>query len=550
MNVSWLLGLLFVFSDGVAQTPAVDSTASVSGRVTIDGKGAGGITVLAKVTDTAWQNRSVAKAVTDDDGNYRLTRLAAGHLTITPIAKAFLVSGSGSYKQPGQSVNVAENESITKIDFALVHGGVITGRITDPDGRPIIAEQVNVVTEAGSAVDPTMDVFSQSRNQTDDRGVYRVYGLGPGKYKVSVGKATSGENNPFPFGMGGSQYTKTFYPGVAEASKATAIEINEGSEVGNIDITPGKSARGFSVSGRVVDADSNKPVANVNIAYSAISEETQSRGQTNFAGSQTDTNGKFRLEGLEPGHYQTFTLTFGQDNSYSEPIPFDITSGDVSGIEIKVRRGAIIEGVAVIENNVDPAAAALLQSVSVYTFISDPKHTSAPSFSQSKINPDGSFQFLGLAPGNARIQMYGFPDPPKGLELVRTEFQGQEQQNGIEVAAGAHITGVRLVFTYGTGKIRGEVKTDGGIWPEDMSVTLSIHAVGGTPNQYSRSIEVDGRGHFVAENIPPGSYELVLQSGAESPEFETVRRNITVANGLEAPITIVVELVKKDGEPE
>lgn len=547
MIVPVLLSLLFVCSDGVAQTPAADPTASVSGRVTIDGKGAVGITVVAKFADSPWLNRTVAKTVTDDDGNYRLTKLAAGHLTITPIARAFVVSGSGRYREPGQSVNIAENESIAKIDFALVHGGVITGRVTDLDGRPIIGEQVNVASEDGSRGESAMGFVPQSRNQTDDRGVYRIYGLGPGKYKVSVGRAVSANGETDTVGMGGSQYTKTFYPGVAEASTATAIEISEGSEVTNIDMTPGKFARGFSVSGRVVDANSSQPVANAFIAYSTVSEENQTLGQMNFTGNQTDTNGKFRLEGIEPGHYAAFTMSIGQENSYSDPTPFYISSGDVTGIEIKVRRGATIEGVAVIDNNVDPTAAALLKSVALFAYVFDGKIASAPSFSEAKINPDGSFRFMGLAPGNAKIHVTGFPTPLKGLELVRTEVQGQDQPNGIEVTAGAHVTGVRLVFIYGTGKIRGELKTGGGIWPEDIPVVLSIHAVGGTSHQYSRSIEVDARGHFVAENIPPGPYELLLRSGTEVPSFEPVRRNITVGNGLEVPVTIVIDLVEEEG---
>jgi len=543
-----LPGLLFICSICIAQIPAANSTASVSGRVTIEDKGAAGITVVATVSAPVLGNRTVAKTVTDDEGNYHLTELAAGRLTITPIAGAFVTGSSGFYIQPGQTVNVAENESIMKIDFALVRGGVITGRITDLEGRPIIGERVNVLAGEGSSPEPTMDILPQSKNRTDDRGVYRIYGLSPGNYKVSVGQAASGASPLEILGMGGSQYTKTFYPGVAEAAKATAIEISAGTEVANINITPGKSAHGFSVSGRVIDADSSQPVAKAFVAYSSVSEENQSLDQMNFTGSQTDANGKFRLEGIQPGHYAAFTVGTGQENSYSDPAPFYISSGDVTEIEIKVRRGATIEGVAVIESNVDPAAAALLQSVTLIAYVADAKSTSAPSFSRAKVNPDGSFQLAGLAPGNAKIHMQGFPAPPKGLELVHTELHGLEQENGIEVTAGAHITGVRLGFTYGTGKIRGEVKIEGGE-SEDMTVTLSLRAVGGLPHQYSRTIEVDARGHFVAEDIPSGTYELTLAEW-EVSRFEPVTLTITVANGAETPAKLMLKFAVKKDDPE
>mgnify|MGYP003694673385 CR=1 FL=1 len=82
---------------------------------------------------------------------------------------------------------MSEGEVITKIDFALVRGGVVTGRITDADGHPLIGEHVSVLLKDAPATARQMMMFGGSRNQTDDRGVYRVYGLSPGSYKVSVG---------------------------------------------------------------------------------------------------------------------------------------------------------------------------------------------------------------------------------------------------------------------------------------------------------------------------------------------------------------------------
>jgi len=492
-------------------------------------------------------NWTVAKATTDDEGNYSLAGLAAGRYSVMPIAKAFVAAGGDTFKQPGrQTVNVAENESITKIDFALVRGGVITGRITDLEGGPIIGEVVNIAAKGDSGDPLPFATFPTRRNQTDDRGVYRIYGVAPGSYRVSVGQAASGGGGITIPGMGGSQYAKTFYPGVTEESKATVIEIVEGTEVANIDITPGKSDRGFSASGRVVDAESGNPVASAYIGYRSLNADNQQPGDMSFTGIRTDANGKFRLDGMQPGHYSAVVVGMGQDNSsYSDPAPFDVSDGDVTGIEIKVRRGATIEGVAIIENKVDPEAAALLQSVSLFAYVVDAKSTSAPSFSRGKINPDGSFQLAGLAPGKAQIAiMQGFPTPPKGLQLVRTELDGLPQPEGLDVTAGAHITGVRLVFAYGTGKIRGEVKIEGGVLPEGTGFRVSLNATAGGA-QSGRFMEVDVRGHFASSDIPPGTYVLTLSSSSNVPAFEPVTRTITVANGAETQVTLVVNLAAK-----
>lgn len=548
-----LLSMTFILSVGcLAQTPqpqppAKDPSASVSGRVTIGGKAAAGITITASMSTSFFDTRTVAKATTDEEGNYRLAGLPAGSFKIVPTAKALAVGPDAKTKQLGQQVNVAEGESITKVDFALVRGGVVTGRITDAEGNPVIGERVSVVTKDAGEESRQMAYMEGPRNKTDDRGIYRVYGLSPGNYKVSVGQPGGGGGSVM--GMGGSQYLKTFYPGVQDEAKATIVEVNEASEITNIDITPGKPASGFSVSGRVVDADSGQPIASAYIAYSPVKDAELEMAGMNFTGSQTDANGKFRLESVKPGRYAAYTMAAGQENStYSDPVAFEMSEGDVSGLEIKVHRGATINGVAVIENNFDPAVAAILKSAAIYAFVTQ-KGLSAPSYGSGKINPDGSFQFTGLAPGKAKIGLMGFPTTPKGLTLIRTEVEGVDQPEGIEVAAGAQIKGVRLVFAYGTGVVRGQVKIEGGALPEGTNLQLSLRSPAGDSRRFNDVLEIDSRGHFVAEDLPAGTYELFLRAATKDEKaaslFEPVIRTITVANGSEVQATLVVNLAAK-----
>jgi protocatechuate 3,4-dioxygenase beta subunit len=281
----------------LAQSPPKEP-ASISGHVTIAGKSASGVTVVATTGSSFLDAKTVAKATTDDEGNYKLTGLAPGHLKISPLGKAFIAKTDDEYNRAEQSVNLGEGEAITKVDFELVRGGVVTGRITDADGRPLIGEVVNVVQNHGTAPAWPVTMVEDGRKLTDDRGIYRIYGLSPGSYRVSVGQAANDRNGSV-MGFGGSQYVKTFYPGVQEEAKAALIEVKEGSEDRNIDIMVNKPGSGFSASGRVVDADSGQPVPNVYIGHSSIGEDDQEMGGMNFSGSQTDANGKFRLEGLQ-----------------------------------------------------------------------------------------------------------------------------------------------------------------------------------------------------------------------------------------------------------
>jgi uncharacterized GH25 family protein len=546
LSSSVALLVLYSFAAS-AQTPGKEPTASISGRVTVDGKGVAGITVAATMSSSALDNRTVAKATTDDDGKYQLTGLGAGQFSIMPLAKAFVIGTSGAYRQAGQSITVGEGEAITKIDFDLVRGGVITGRITDTDGRPVIGERVSVVTKDVPDSGRPTTMFDGPRNATDDRGIYRVYGLGPGSYKVSIGQ-TASAGGVAVMGMGGSQYTKTFYPGVAEEAKATILEIREGTEVSNIDIVARKSGRGSSVTGRVVDADSGEPVPNVYVVYASLNDGTQQLGNMNFTGAQTDPSGKFRLDNVQPGHYAAYMMAFGQTtSSYSDQTPFDVSDGDVSGVEIKIHRGATISGVAVVENSVDPAVTSLLKTVSLFAFSNS--KGGAPSFSRSQIGGDGSFSFAGLAPGKVQINVGGFPAPPKGLTLLRTEVDGIEQREGIEVNAGAQITGVRLVFAYGAGSIRGEVKAEDGVLPTGVRLQVILSSPSGGARRLSAS--VDGRSRFVVENIPPGNYEIsVVTLGVDRAvsTYEPVPRTVNVESG-PVQVVLVVNFAAKKAAP-
>ena len=63
--------------------------------------------------------------------------------------------------------------------------------------------------------------------QTDDRGVYRIYGLPAGQYLVSAGEDRSGGG--LSFGRGEKVFfPRTFYPGTTEKSEAKPVELGEG----------------------------------------------------------------------------------------------------------------------------------------------------------------------------------------------------------------------------------------------------------------------------------------------------------------------------------
>ncbi|MDX6709914.1 MAG: hypothetical protein QOH96_930, partial [Blastocatellia bacterium] len=168
-----------------SQTRSSDKNneATVSGKVTIKGEPAPGIVVGLRLNPGPTTTFAF-KATTDQDGNYRIGKLPAGSYMVIPVERAFVNLDPNNPR--GQSVVIAENENVEGIDFDLTRGGVITGRATYADGQPVIEEQVNLwpLDQRDNRGPRYSEMF---RFQTDDRGVFRMFGVQPGHYKVYIG---------------------------------------------------------------------------------------------------------------------------------------------------------------------------------------------------------------------------------------------------------------------------------------------------------------------------------------------------------------------------
>src|SRR5215510_3247235 len=165
---------ILLWAQAVSKQPVKGPRGSVSGRVTIKEKGAEGVVVSLRNSDFRNPFESLPRATTDQDGFYRIPNVAPGSYEVSPSAPAFVPS---ELREPrGKTVLVGEDENIDNINFALVRGGVITGKVTDADGRPVIQQQVNIyraeVFEQQGQGQPRQ-IFSSGNSQTDDRGIYR-----------------------------------------------------------------------------------------------------------------------------------------------------------------------------------------------------------------------------------------------------------------------------------------------------------------------------------------------------------------------------------------
>src|SRR5215207_990283 len=350
---------------GYAASPAraqetVRARGHVAGRVTDAGKAAAGLQVLLLLNGQT----PVAKATTDGEGRYRIANVPPARYGVLPLAPAYVAETESGQAAAGVTVNVGAGEAVEGVDFSLTRGGVITGQVTDAEGEPVVAERVTLffVDESGR---PAPAVRNPAMFETDDRGVYRLFGLPAGRYKVSVGQGSTAVVR-----AGGRRvvYARTFYPGETDEARAEIIELRSGGEAKGIDIRVGQPVQTFSASGRVVDAQTGRPISGAAFSYAPLSADPRQKTAVG-RGLRSGADGEFRIDGLLPGRYVVFSNSEGLGEMYAEPSAFNVTGEDVTGLEVKLRRGVSVSGAFVVEGSNSPGILSRLSQVPVGAFL-------------------------------------------------------------------------------------------------------------------------------------------------------------------------------------
>ncbi|MCI0663230.1 MAG: carboxypeptidase-like regulatory domain-containing protein, partial [Acidobacteria bacterium] len=384
---------------------------------------------------------------------------------------AYIVPGKTVDAESSKGITLDEGEARQNLDFSLVRGGVISGRVTDAEGKPMIARSVRVLRfyEVGRQY---VDQWLQNgvMVETDDRGIYRIYGLFTGRYLISAG----GFDEITRFGTPAIKYPRTYHPDATEEKLAKAIEIKEGDEVTDADIRLASPVKTYEASGRVIDAETGKPLQLASLQCNAISEDNN-RPIMFSTSAQTDSLGNFRVVGLPSSRYVISLNISPLDNYSSEESYFEINDDNVSGLEVKAIRAASISGSVVLEggsnlsDSIDPQRDALGASISPM----EAGGNSNPARSSNiglfaPIKNDGTFQLTGLPPGSVGFRFWG--RGPNSPRIRRVERDGVEVKSRIEIRPGEKITNVRIVLVLANSTIVGQVKFIGGQFPSDYEL--------------------------------------------------------------------------------
>jgi Carboxypeptidase regulatory-like domain len=503
-------------------------TSTVSGKVTVGGKGLSGVVVGLVISDQFRSNFRPTRfrSITDEDGKYRITKVPPGTYEVIAASPVFIPT------EGRKSLIVGKNEIVENIDITLERGGVITGKLTDADGNPVIEERVYV-----SPATTTRQLPYFQNVRTDDRGIYRAYGVPAGRYKVFAGTESNssvGSHRP-------EAYERTYHPSAVDPAAATVIDVSEGTEAINVDITFGGPTRTYSARGRIIYSDTDQPMPNTRVGVQTFFQHGSS-AVSNVAVSTKD--GEFKVDHLAPGKYAVYSEPAAESDLYSEAVQFEVTDRDVEGLLIKTSKGASVSGVVVLEGTDDTQARAdLLAGRIVGEIVDGHLGRSHPS---ATINPNGSFRITGLATGRLMLHL----ERRKQFRLIRLERDGIVYPRGVEIKEREQVTGLRVVVGHANGVIRGVIKLATGM---ELPVTARLHVLVSrnedlAPRSYT-PIEVDTRGQFRVESLIPGTYELVASvltnaSPAQPRYIPPAKQTVVVMSGAVTDVTITLQMPK------
>ena len=526
--------------------PEKPGTSTISGKVTIEGKPAPNVTILLTKNNENNDKELPISTNTDSSGNYKLEKIRAGSYSVGVTAPGFYNPKKSDEWDRGTSVNLSDNDAAEEINFNLIRGAIVTGRLFDERGRSIIEQQVILMKQGADGKKQKINCNDRS----DDRGVYRCFGLEPGKYIVGAGSDPKEGNLQI---YQGRQYTRAWYPGVSEEEKATVIDVKIEAESAGIDFKLMQRKKGYKALGKVIDTNTGKPIPLVMVG-SAILNASGGMSSYTVGGIYSNSDGEFKLDSLTPGKYRALALNWDGNSEYSgNSVLFEIKDEDVSGLEIKLEKGAVITGVAQFEEGTNQNPKSKLSSLRFQSRSTDPKADPKDWFSntssQSGVDAAGNLKFKAVHAG--KVNFWIDSSASKEFSIVRIERDGSPLTDGLDVKPGEQISGIRIIVSQGTATIRGEIKIEGGLLPEDVSLTIKANRVNQSGDV--RHGSVDARRKFVIEGLSAGSYELSVEtytnkSSDEKPVIKLPKNSKTIQAivGQETSVTLTVSIGGKE----
>ncbi|HEX8888850.1 MAG TPA: carboxypeptidase-like regulatory domain-containing protein [Pyrinomonadaceae bacterium] len=525
---------------------ASDAGGSITGRITTeDGQPLVYATVYLSRAFLPGLGQQLSVS-TDEDGKFQAANLLPGLYSVSAYAPGLISqpntipsTGEARYYRVGDTVNLT-----------LSKGGVITGTVRDANGEPLVAIPVKLVRVRDANGRPVTNGFSAGQFRlTDDRGIYRLYGLTPGTYLVGAGGATS-------FFIGSNTYDSdipTYYPS-STRDTAAEVSLRGGEEVTNIDIRY-RGERGHTISGTITGLSTDST-----ITYGINLILRQASNNAYELSTFVSPSGKavFSLQGIADGVYM---LTAQQGSSSgntlaSTPRRVVVKGADVTGLELTLAPLGSIAGRATLEllPKKEGCEASARPALLIETLINarraeksqaDNLLTTLFAGSASALTDAGEFTIRNLGAGSYRL----IPHLPTDFWYVHSivlpnttqraatpsaaktaETKSAATLSLINLKGGENFAGVTVNIAQDGAVVRGRVTAakegEGGL---ALPANLKVYLV---PMERERAedllryaeVKPNDDGTFGFTNVAPGRYWLIALPFVEDDSPERIAR--------------------------
>jgi protocatechuate 3,4-dioxygenase beta subunit len=410
------------------------------------------------------------------------------------------------------------------LDFKLIPGGVIAGRVVDEDGEPVSWVQIQAVRYAyiqrgGKQLTP----FGNAT--TDDRGLFRMHSIAPGKYYVSalyrsdmsmwgIDRSAGPQTN--------EGYATTYYPGTTDPVAAAAFEVAPGGEIQNVEIRLLKT-RTARIRGKVTGGNP------ANLGPRTQIMLIPKTGMFSFRPGQAmvDAKGNFEIRGVSPGSYILRAEQFDPGGRLSCMIPIDVGEGNIEGLTLNLTSGTPLNGaLKVADGKGDPGRVAVL-------LLPKDSPMMFSSGGPGQLKDDGTFTIPTTFAGTYEVNVNGLAED----FYVKSIRYGQEDALNKPLTLQGGSTGaLEITVQSGAARLTGAVINE----KKDpvRGATVVLEPASGDRKDLFKMATTDQNGTYSLAGLTPGDYRIYafedIEMGAYSDrdylkEFERYGEKITVA---------------------
>jgi hypothetical protein len=577
---------------GSSTRAKVDRGQAISGRVVDDGgKPMFEVTVLAVSAGASGKDLKLAplntrSIITDETGNFAFEQLSPGAYKLSVIAPGYTLapealteSGSPKYYRPGDNANIR-----------MVKGGIITGSVMTQNSEPLVGVRVRALkvkdTEGRLVRSITIDETALTREwKTDDRGIYRIYGLEPGRYVVSAGGKGF---NPMSVGEFDSD-APTYHP-TGTRDMAAEVLVQAGQESLGVDIRY-KDNKGHIISGTIKNGEGTSSQTSIVIllltnAATGNLENWSLSGM--FGNPSAEGNRPFALTSIPDGEYDvsaTSAAMIGGLSSTTYVAParrVKVKGSDVTGLELTLFPLGSISGQLIIEKTKAEDGKSVCQnsrSIALEEVViigrNDAKNQAVSNLkmpaslsafmgsAESAPDEKGMFKVMTMEASRYRLELKlptedlyvrsivvpkaaatapsdkdKAANEPKSTPAKATAATSPSQaeiakqmkdgaRNGISLKMGDHIENVLINVAEGAAGLRGQIKAENDTLPARLRVFL-VPADTENMDDVLRFFESDMQkdGTFSISHIPPGRYFIMTRVVTDEAANEETARPV------------------------